>query len=173
MANMPEDHPLRCAWIQWAENLGWSKCRECRGVLNGGFVGVSLTNQEFLHRWQQGLNSLGGEVSLSSFGPRDRTYPFHMTDQDVLNVLASTFPGALCRSGPEGMDLGAMGFIMSHALTSPKAWRFTVGSAVFRATRIQYAHYGYFNNSQSPIRVLPRHLATIRLTVARILNRLR
>lgn len=154
MANMPEDHPLRCAWLHWAERLGWPKARDCRGVLNGGFVGLGRYQRDFLEMWREGMDSLGAELPLHGFTPGDRTQPFNMTDQDMLNVLLSVYPGPISRVGPEGMDFVPGGVVMSHAAGGAKPWRKRYLRSALGGVAPTQADKNWLVNTEGPMPVL-------------------
>jgi hypothetical protein len=44
------------------------------------------------------------------------------TDQDLLNIVAMTTDVPLTTLGPDGMDFVPGGYVMSHAVNSPKPW---------------------------------------------------
>ncbi len=175
MANMPEDHPLRCAWVRWAAGLGWQKVRDMRGVLNGGFVGVTAQQRDFLELWRHGMDCLGTAMPLDRFTPGDRTQPFNMTDQDMLNVMLSVYSGSLSRMGPEGMDFRSGGAVMSHAAGGAKPWRKRYLRSALVGVPPTQADKNWLNNTHRPVPVLAgnqRFLLQSQVRVASALGRL-
>ncbi|HEY0866557.1 MAG TPA: hypothetical protein VGE01_04235 [Fimbriimonas sp.] len=159
MANMPEDHPLRLQWLAWAAGRGLSKVREVRGALNSGFIGVPRSERAFIEQYRSLLDSLEDEVPLDRFAPGDRSQPFHMTDQDALNVMGSIYVGRISRIGPEGMDFVGGGFTMSHAAGAEKPWRKGFIRSALRGVPPTLADKGWLAHCSGPIQVLnPREI---------------
>ena len=85
--SLPPDHPLRHAWRQYFEPHGVRFIREQSIVFNAGFVGVSRQHSNFLQTWQRLLllmePAIGGRQNVFV---KDRTFLFHIPDQDVFNT---------------------------------------------------------------------------------------
>jgi hypothetical protein len=156
---MPANHPLRHAWKQFYAPQGIAFRREPDLYFNGGFFGLRREHIEFLHCWQKLQELMTPEIGgLQNVNVRDRTYLFHKTDQDALNVAAMASESPISPMGQDGMDFqhGGGGYVMSHALGGKKPWNkpflktlLLKGAAPTRADRI------YFRCVESPIRLYP------------------
>lgn len=154
MRSMPDSHPLRQYWRRWAAARGWKSVREMHIPMNGGFVGVSKAERSMLELWRDMMIELDKELPLKAFGPEKRDYPFHMTDQDVLNIVAMTYPGELSIIGPEGMDFDPGGFTMSHATGKPKPWRKNFLKSALQGNPPSVSDRQWLANTTGAIRVL-------------------
>jgi hypothetical protein len=138
---MPASHPIRNAWREYYGKLGRNLANKLDLYVNGGFVGVASRDKAFVEEWQEIQQEMSPAAgNMMSWGLQDRTFKFCFTDQDALNItlMNTTLPFSL--SGKDGMDIGRMGYLMSHALGVRKPWRrryllerlgkgFSVGSA--------------------------------------------
>jgi hypothetical protein len=127
---LPHDSPMRYKWMEAAAIIGISNPRELNHYFNGGMVGVSAAHKDFLHLWSKLIEvgqATGGDIDKIVSGTREM--PFHILDQDALNVAAMYTPHPLTTMGPEAMGFLPAGFTMHHAV-GPKPWR---GSLILRA----------------------------------------
>jgi hypothetical protein len=157
--SMPSNHPLRHAWKQFYTPHGITFRREPDLYFNGGFFGLRREQTEFLRCWQRLQELMTPEIGgLQNVNVRDRTYLFHKTDQDALNVAAMASESPISPMGQDGMDFqhGGGGYVMSHALGGKKPWNkqfirtlLSRGAAPTRADRI------FFRCVESPIRLYP------------------
>jgi len=93
---------------------------------------------------------------LQKVNVRDRTYLFHKTDQDALNIAAMASESPISPMGQDGMDLqeGGGGYAMSHAVGGQKPWRKEfVRSLLKRGWSPSRADHYFFRNVESPIRL--------------------
>jgi hypothetical protein len=121
---MPDDHPIRMMWNDFASSLNLHSPRKIGRYFNAGFVGVSRANVSFLKTWSdllQAAHACGADAK--SISMRDRTYPFHALDQDLMNVAAMYTTCELSTIGPEGMGFVPGGFTMYHSAGAVKPWR--------------------------------------------------
>jgi hypothetical protein len=157
--SMPPQHPLRQAWKQFYQPHGIVFRRELDMYFNGGFVGVHRQHAEFLRCWQKLQELMAPEIGgLQNVNVRDRTYLFHKTDQDALNVAAMCSESPICPIGQDGMDLqlGGGGYVMSHAVGGQKPWRKQfLKSVCLRGESPSRADRFYFRHVESPIRLYP------------------
>ena len=96
--------------------------------VNGGFVGVTKANRDFVETWQHMLEIVGKEtepLDLSSLpsakGTTTQRHPtalFFATDQDALNCAAMLHESDLSIANRDAMDFGKFGWVMSHSLGS-------------------------------------------------------
>jgi len=148
--SMPVNHPLRHAWKRFYQPHGIEFRRELDMYFNGGFFGLRREDIEFLHCWRRLQEWMAPEIGgLKNVNLRDRTYLFHKTDQDAMNVAAMVSLAPISPMGQDGMDFqnGGGGYVMSHALGGQKPWRkrfmqslFKRGAAPSRADRIFFRH---------------------------------
>jgi hypothetical protein len=154
---MPPGHPLRNAWKQFYQPRGITFRREPDLYFNGGFVGLGRAHQEFLHCWQKLQELMTPEIGgLQNVNVRDRTYLFHKTDQDALNVCAMASESPISPLGQDGMDLqpGGGGYVMSHAVGGQKPWKKNfVGALLQRGWNPSRADHLFFRNVETPIRL--------------------
>lgn len=148
--SMPSNHPVRAAWKTFYQPSGIVFRRETDIYFNGGFVGLKLADLEYLHCWQRLQELMAPEIGgLKNVNVRDRTYLFHKTDQDAMNVAAMACVPDISPMGQDGMDLqqGGGGYVMSHAVGGQKPWKkqfvrllLQRGWAPSRADRIFFRH---------------------------------
>ena len=156
-AEMPSNHPVRHAWLRYFGQHGIQSIREQDVYFNGGFVGVAKQNAGFLNTWQRLIQlekpATGGLKNLNML---DRTFLFHVPDQDALNVATMTCPEPVSSVGQDGMDLqwGGGGYIMSHAVGGTKPWRKKfLWSALVKAIPPSRAEKAFLRHAGSPIPV--------------------
>jgi hypothetical protein len=122
--DLPENHPLRNEWREFFSKEGIELTVPQNVYFNGGFIGLEKRNIAFLEAWQliQDLAwpAVGGSDKV---GIADRTFLFHKTDQDFLNVTAMASLIPLTWVGKDAMDIEPGGYIMSHAIGNPKPWK--------------------------------------------------
>ena len=160
---MPDSHPIRHQWRTHLTSLGRPAVRPVDLYVNGGFVGVHQVNFHFLDEWetiQASLEPLCG--SHVRGGPADRgrlqgPHPFVYVDQDALNLAAMATPCPLSVVGKDGMGIVPGGYIMAHALGTPKPWdaRFTL-QTLRRGGRPSPAAEAFFRHLDGPIRPVPK-----------------
>jgi hypothetical protein len=157
--SMPPNHPIRHAWKKYYLPHGITFRREHDIYFNGGFFGLRREQMEFLHCWQRLQELMEPEIGgMQNVNLRDRTFLFHKTDQDAMNVAAMAAEPEISPMGQDGMDFqhGGGGYVMSHAAGGTKPWKkdfvrtlFRRGHAPSRADRF------YFQHVESPIRLYP------------------
>ena len=155
--SLPANHPIQHAWKRFYEPHGIIFRREPEIYFNGGFYGLKREHQEFLHCWQRLQELMTPAIGgLQNVNVRDRTYLFHKTDQDALNVAAMACASPISPMGQDGMDFqyGGGGYVMSHAAGGAKPWNkpflrnlFRHGDSPSRTDRI------YFRHIKTPIRI--------------------
>jgi hypothetical protein len=149
---LPENSPLRQRWIELATTIGVSKPRPLNHYFNGGMVGVSAAHVSFLHLWKAFIElGRANGANLSRLSSGTRAMPFHMEDQDALNITAMYTEHPLSTMGPEAMGFIPAGFTMYHTV-GPKPWK---GSLLGRALKGIPPSDGtkfFFTQVSSPIR---------------------
>jgi hypothetical protein len=123
--SLPENHPLRHRWSELVSPAGLKNPRPLSRYYNAGFLGLPVTCIGFLELWQKvtGIAESAG-LDMGAFGSLgDRTHPFHMADQDTLNITAMYSEYPLTTLGADGMGFISGSEAMQHAVGSPKPWR--------------------------------------------------
>ena len=154
MAPMPDDHPIRCYWREWADRAGWPAVREMDTPFNAGFVGVSRGDMNALALWRSVIERMSSSVNMSVFLPGDRSDPFYIPDQDALNIISMIHPGRLSRIGPESMAFVPGGFTMAHAAGGVKPWRKRFIRSALGGVPPSTADKGWFANTEGAVQVL-------------------
>ncbi|MGD1062626.1 MAG: hypothetical protein ABR860_05130 [Terracidiphilus sp.] len=164
----PADAPLRQQWMKLAAGIGFTDPRPVNHYYNGGMVGVSSANAEFLEAWKRLINlagSLGYDLRYQGLGSREM--PFNMSDQDALNIAIMYTKFPLTTLGPQGMGFIYGASMMMYHAVGQKPWR---GSFLLRALRgmpPSGAMKFFLTQVVSPIRAYsPMHLRAKRLACA-------
>lgn len=148
------NHPVRRQWECLAASRGLKLQKPVDIYVNGGFVGVHRSEQEFLRIWKAAQEvveeHVGGRERMNI---SDRTYVFQKTDQDALNMalMFSDCPTSIL--GKEGMDFIHGGYTMSHAVGSSKPWRKRMTLEALKGRPPSLADKAYRNNTQHPIQL--------------------
>ena len=123
--DMPPSHPVRREWEQVIRHLNERVVRELYSFINGGFCGVVRRDIAFLEVWAAIMRAARDHYreDMANFIPGDRTHLFYGVDQDALNIAAMCSPVPISEVGPDGMDFTGGGWLMSHAVGSPKPWK--------------------------------------------------
>ncbi len=155
-SDMLASHPIRLGWLQYFEKYGLKLTQQQDTYFNSGFIGLKKQNLEFLSLWQrlQALMepALGKSPSVKI---SDRTFLFHVPDQDALNAATMMCREPLSCADLRGMDfkLGG-GYIMSHAIGDAKPWRTKMlWRTLLRSERPTRADKAYFRHTTEPIRL--------------------
>src|SRR5450432_313132 len=153
--DMPPSHPLRKEWEKVINMSQRKISRELYSYINAGFCGVSRQNLEFLQVWQE-IFEIGTKFfNLTSdqlTHQNDRSYAFYAHDQDALNIAAMCSQSPISEMGPEGMDLVHGGWVMSHAIGSPKPWKKNFILSMLKGSSPSLADRVYWVNVSGPIK---------------------
>ena len=164
---LPENHPLRCNWIELASASGLENPAPLREYYNSGFIGVPASCTGFLEIWQAAMRiaeSEGFNPCTFTIESWTRSDPFFRGDQDALNIAAMYSRYPLTTIGPEGMDFAPGGFTMFHAVASPKPWRKNMLLSALGGFPPSASDKAFLAHSSSPI----RSYSTIQLIVRRL-----
>jgi hypothetical protein len=157
--SMAPNHPIRDAWRRYYRPHGIQFRREMDIYFNGGFFGLRREQMEFLQCWKKLQDLMAPEIGgMQNVNVRDRTYLFHKTDQDAMNVAAMVSESAISPMGQDGMDIqqGGGGYVMSHALGGQKPWKKKfLKTLVLQGHSPSRADRTYFRNVKHPIRLYP------------------
>ncbi len=123
-ADCSPNHPLRLAWRRFYEPHGMRFKGQLGTYANAGFLGMPRAHRGFLDEWLRSLELMGTGLAngLATFTSKDRTFLFHMSDQDAMNATMDCTAHPLSIVGQDGMDFAPAGYIMSHAQGRPKPW---------------------------------------------------
>jgi hypothetical protein len=149
---MPENHPLRLTWVELARASGWESPRPLSRYYNAGFVGLPVANAGFLRAWQGFIDLARDHGSnLESLSSGTRADPFHVPDQDALNIAAMYSTDPLTTMGPEGMGFEVGGFTMYHSVGRPKPWQKKLIWLALSGDPPSGCDRAFLDNAQSPI----------------------
>jgi hypothetical protein len=91
----------------------------------------------------------------TTFTGTDRTSPWQAADQDLLNIMVMITDVPLTTLGPEGMDFRPGGYVMSHAVNTPKPWARDYMKSALQAKPPGLPDKGFWENCEHPIRLYP------------------
>jgi hypothetical protein len=152
--DMPPTHPIRKEWEKVICLCNKITSRELYSYINAGFCGVSRQNLEFLQVWQEifekGISSFKIDTKQLAH-QKDRTHVFYAQDQDSLNMAAMCSKSPISEIGPEGMDFIHGGWLMSHAVGSPKPWKKNFLLSMLKGISPSLADKAYWRNVSGPI----------------------
>lgn len=150
---LPALDPLRHQWMEIAAEMGFGKPRPLEIYFNGGLTGVAKEHISFLDMWAS-LIAKAGELGmdLTKISSQTRDLPFHIPDQDALNVSVMYTPHPISPTGPE-----VMGFLpgrthLYHNVGS-KPWRGSILMRALKGTPPGRPSKYYFNHLETPIRL--------------------
>jgi hypothetical protein len=151
--DMPSSHPIRLQWEEVIMREGRRPVRNLTSYINAGFFGLTKDNIEFLQLYSRILiaSKKYYKADLESFLPFDRTHLFHGADQDALNIAAMCCECPISEVGPDGMDFTGAGWIMSHAVGSPKPWKKAFLLSAIKGSPPSLADRAYWANVGEPI----------------------
>jgi hypothetical protein len=156
---LPSTHPLRYRWLEIAQTAGLTEKRTASRYYNGGFVGVPGKVQEVLAVWESLLKAAQAfGYDTKQLASTDRTSPWQAADQDLLNIVVMTTDVPIATLGPEGMDFRPGGYVMSHAVNSPKPWTRGYLNFALKGNPPSLADKGFWANAEYPIRLFPEAL---------------
>ena len=160
-----EYNPKRIAWREIYKKYDISLKFKNAIYANGGCLGVSKKNFDFVYLWRKVQDCMGMEIgglNRSSFAISDQLSerdagdfaPFGKTDQDALNVALEAYNGPISYMTKEAMGLAPGMCILPHALGHSKPWK----NQLFRdwlrhGFKPRRIDVEFWNNAGAPIRV--------------------
>ena len=121
---LPTSHPLRFQWKHYFEKHGILVENRDNYYVNGGFIGLKQADKDILEKWRLVQDIMRAELKdIKTVGFKDRTNPFHRTDQDALNIAKDIADCTYSIADATAMDLQNYGYIMSHAVGEQKPWQ--------------------------------------------------
>lgn len=153
---LPSDHPLRFQWLEMARTAGLIQKRKPSRYYNGGFVGVPGRLRKVLAVWESLLEAAKAfGYDTTQLASTDRTSPWQAADQDLLNIAVMTTDVPISTLGPDGMDFSGGGYVMSHAVNSPKPWARDYMKSTLSGRPPSLSDKGFWDNAEHPIRLFP------------------
>lgn len=162
-------HPKRNAWVEIFKNHDIKLEFRSTAYINGGFIGLSRDEFEFLKHWQniQEIMStyIGGlqesclnyqDGSAKSFELYNMFAPFSRTDQDALNIAMASSHFQFAVGDKRIMALEDGEYLMPHALGSPKPWKRNHIRECIRGRGIRTVDKEYIKFSETPIKLYSR-----------------
>ncbi len=151
-------HPVREAWRRYYAPHGFSFPFHTDVYVNAGFIGLRERDRRFLHAWRMAQQLMAPAIGgLQNVFLKDRTFLFHRTDQDALNVTVMTGTAEVSLIGREGMAFVPGGFTMAHAIGSPKPWeKSAIAEVLLRGRSPSAADRGFVQHMEQPIRLYSR-----------------
>lgn len=184
--NSPLDpsHPRRMAWKNYFKPRGILLDSFISIYINGGFVGVSAEHRGFLELWKKIQETMAddiGGLSAANIGggvmngnQNHPGYCFNKTDQDALNAALMAWPGPYSLMGKDAMDFVSGGYLMSHALGSPKPWATSYLRRAFLGITPSRADKEFWKHVEGPVPLFPESVRRSRqrsLSIAALLGR--
>jgi hypothetical protein len=153
---LPSDHPLRFEWMKIAKSVRLTEKRRPSRYYNSGFVGVPGRFREVLKTWESSLEAAKAfGYDTTQLASTDRTSPWQASDQDLLNIAVMTSDVPTTTLGPDGMDFSGGGYVMSHAVNSPKPWARDYIKSALAGRPPNLSDKGFWDNAETPIRLFP------------------
>ena len=156
---MPQSHPVRIAWRRHYEPHGFRFAQRHDYHYNGGFVGVRKDRLWVLEAWKKIQTIMEQSVRLdlpiSLLGApewqRSRTFPFFLTNQDALNIVADLEGVEVSVMGSEGMGWKQPADFMHHVAYGPKPWRKHYVRRALKGNAPSHCDFVFWQNAEHPI----------------------
>lgn len=156
------NHPRRKGWRNYFERHGIPLQFKEPAYANGGFVGVSRGNREFIHLWKRVQETMAMEIGglhNSQFGNAngntkrldDPNYMFSKTDQDALNAALEAWNGETSFVGKEAMGFSNGACLLPHAIGSAKPWSSSPLLQALQGFPPRQIDHSYFQNSRGHV----------------------
>lgn len=117
-------HPIRLEWVDYFSKKGTTLVPKDNYYINAGFIGLRKSYKSFLADWKYIQSLIQEDITEQNLiGVKDRSYCFHMPDQDALNIAKDRTAHPLSIADKNAMDFISGGYIMSHAIGTPKPWK--------------------------------------------------
>ncbi len=151
---MPPRHPMRLAWLELLRGRGISaECARDR-YYSSGFVGVDRAHHAFLDVWRSMITIVLSEVGENGGVKHgDASTLFHSTDQDALNMALMVLDAPVNAAGSDAMDFSTGGYLLSHAIGTPKPWEGRFVREALRGFPPTLSSKAFFKNADGPIRI--------------------
>ncbi len=146
-------HPIRLEWTEYLSKKGATLLAKDNCYVNGGFIGLHKSCKSFLTDWKYIQSLIQEDIAERNLiGVKDRSYRFHMPDQDALNIAKDRTTHPLSIADKNAMDFIPGGYIMAHAIGNPKPWKKNFMKHLLRTgNRPTSADRLYFKFARKPI----------------------
>jgi len=175
---LAENHPRRVGWRKYYDAKGIRLRYRSACYYNGGFIGVSSQQREFLSILERVQEAMAPEVggleksifqnSQISSDKLHYSYCFSRVDQDALNAALEAYDGTVSVTGQEGMGFKPGHSAMLHAVGPNKPWSFPLWKSILQGRRVPDVYFAFWRNATYPIRVVGKLSATCRLLMGRL-----
>jgi hypothetical protein len=175
-AQCPPGHPLRRQWERYFAPHGLVFRHQAGIYVNAGFICVPRSQRMLLEEWRRAQDLMAPAIGgLGTAFPKDRTFLFHMTDQDALNAVLDCTAAQVALIGQDGMDFIPGGYVMSHAQGRPKPWDKRFVREALRGFPATTPDKHYWRYVKAPLEIhssFERLRARIGLTLSSAIGRL-
>jgi hypothetical protein len=154
--NIPSGHPLRAMWAEEFTDLGLDAVCPPSRYYNAGFVMCPTQENLFLRRWRDACEVVARRYDGGTLKRGGPTEVFHSMDQDALNYVLGTHRFPISGLGPEAMDFAPGGYLLSHAVGTPKPWDGRHLAAALRGVPPSLATKAYFRYVDGPVHAVSR-----------------
>ncbi len=164
-------HPRRVAWRKYFGDKGISLNFKEGFYVNGGFIGLTKKNLQFLKTWiniQETMAPLIGGLNQSIFSRTPLTtllktaggpfMPFFKTDQDALNAAIEACDQEISFIGKDGMGFENGFVIMHHAVGRMKPWAWKPFLQSWRGRPPRKIEIEFWNLMDGPVRAFPNKI---------------
>jgi hypothetical protein len=144
---LDDSHPWRKSWREVANNLNL-QCRPFNNYFCSAMLSVPKKDLAVLKNWERILDYVHTH-NLSN--KSDRTTAFATNDQDAWNtaLMATDCPVSIL--GPDALDYGVFGSIISTAIGSDKPWDFSLLKSLRFRQKPSLVCKLFWKNSSFPI----------------------
>ena len=152
-----QHHPVREAWRLYFGSKGFHLAFKEAFYANGGFIGLSRKNKEFLLNWkaiQEAMASAIGGLgnSFLSILPNSLPFaPFSIPDQDAMNATVEAWDGPVSFVDKAGMAFIPGSSLMSHAIGKGKPWVRKPFANIMGGNVPRQADRDYWRSANGPI----------------------
>ena len=172
-----KQHPRRVAWRRFFKEKSIQLNFKNSIYVNGGFIGLSKDNIEFLELWkttQETMAPMIGGLNVSIFDDNHvklleqsggAFMPFSKTDQDALNIAIEVFDEDISYMGKEGMGFDNGYILMYHALGSPKPWQWKPLKQCIDGRAPRRVDIEYWKSAHGPIKAIKNYQISLQIIV--------
>ncbi|HEY8900380.1 MAG TPA: hypothetical protein VIM61_08205 [Chthoniobacterales bacterium] len=151
---MPERHPMRLAWRDFLTARKISADFPRDRYYSGGFVGISRSQRNFLGVWREIVEIVQSEIGVDAIKHGDAGELFHSADQDALNIALMACDTPVNAAHSESMDFATGGYLLSHAIGTPKPWQGGFIRRALKGVPPGLAIKAFMRHTESPIDLL-------------------
>lgn len=151
---MPPRHPMRLAWLEVLRRRGLAATCPRDRYYSTGFVGIDRGHRVLLGAWKLMIGVVLSEIGADcGVKHGDAASLFHSTDQDALNMALMTLPIQVNAAGSEAMDFATGGYLLSHAIGTPKPWEGKFLQEAIKGFPPTLSSKAFLKNASGPIQM--------------------